>query len=101
MTTVHLLVWIGLVTAWSMGFALVIYINVDQYKRKKASLLKRMEDESLCTCRHKKWFHGPSDMKPQVRSRCFSNDITNDGLCRCPGFKRDNLLYMERLYNGR
>lgn len=74
-----------------------IYDISKTHKRKMEELRKRMADKDLCVCRHERWYHQLKGVDPLVQ-RCYEFAEPQDHLkmCPCPGFKMDNLLYLER-----
>lgn len=102
MYSLYYCLWSILLIAYCEAIALIAWINVDSIQQQKAHRKKKQLEDEFCICKHMRWFHGHSSIVPANRSRCFSNsDDIYHSLCQCPGFKRDNLLYMEQLYNGR
>lgn len=62
----------------------------DKKRRKKEQFL----DTIPCLCGHAHWMHGSSSLR-RGKTRCM--DFVWDNLCKCDGYRMDNLNYLEKL----
>lgn len=73
------------------------YMLVNDYKKQKARKREAMLDMIPCLCGHTRWIHWPHD---EV-STCHDFKWEWDRPCPCNKYRMDNLVYLERVGQGK
>jgi len=76
---------------------LVLWTIWLDHKERMEALRQRQAEKDLCLCKHERWYHmADKRVSPHIRCFEFAEPQTSLQLCNCPGFKMDNLLYLEK-----
>lgn len=76
-------------------FVLLVYGEYCNYKMEQKIKMDQLLDEIPCLCKHNRFMHGLG-VSTLNYSGCY-DFFEDDTRCKCKNYKRDNLIYLEKI----